>query len=231
MVPICVVALIATALFVPAIGAQESAATPPGGQPHLAIPATFVRRVSNDDGYVVVGFATANDSVGKEWMLLEVGLTVQKDVKATLHRDDFTLITPDGKEIPLASQKEYNQAGGAVRSLNARANIQRQSLNYLPKAARYLCRVGFFSDTAQRSPTLTYDSVSLDWRHACFGRLFFHVPGGIQYGQYFLQVRFPNSVIRVPFRIMTKEDVKKAKEELERLKKQAKEQSKKNGNQ
>ncbi len=40
------------------------------------------------------------------------------------------------------------------------------------------------------------------------GILYFPVPGGIQYGQYFLNVKFDGSLIRVPFRIMTKDEEK-----------------------
>ena len=40
------------------------------------------------------------------------------------------------------------------------------------------------------------------------GRLFFRVPGGITYGQHWLNVKFPKSLIRVPFRILTEEEEK-----------------------
>jgi hypothetical protein len=43
---------------------------------------------------------------------------------------------------------------------------------------------------------------------ACLGRLYFPVPGGIQYGQHWLNVKFANSVVRVPFRILTEEESK-----------------------
>jgi hypothetical protein len=33
------------------------------------------------------------------------------------------------------------------------------------------------------------------------GQLYFHVPGGTKYGQYWLNVKFAQSVVRVPFRL------------------------------
>jgi hypothetical protein len=36
--------------------------------------------------------------------------------------------------------------------------------------------------------------------------LYFVVPGGIKHGQYFLNGQFEKSLIRVPFRILTKEE-------------------------
>ncbi|HHQ47355.1 MAG TPA: hypothetical protein ENK19_00545 [Acidobacteria bacterium] len=206
--------------------AQEAQAAPPGGQLHLSIPGTFVRVVYNDEGYVVLGYATANASVGQEWMLLEIGLTTQQKVQATVHRDGIAVITPDGQTVPLATQQEYNAAGGKLRSLNARANIQRQSINYFPAWSKNPCRVGFFSDTSQNARMMTYDQISLDWRRACVGRLYFHLPEKIQYGQYYLQVKFPHSTIKVPFRIMTKEELKKAKAKLKEMQKEAKAKAK-----
>jgi hypothetical protein len=43
---------------------------------------------------------------------------------------------------------------------------------------------------------------------ACLGRLFFKIPGGIQYGQYWLLVQFDNSQLKVPFKVLTEKDAK-----------------------
>jgi hypothetical protein len=51
---------------------------------------------------------------------------------------------------------------------------------------------------------MPWDKVELSSRRACLGRLYFQVPGGIQYGQHWLNVKFAKSVVRAPFRILTK---------------------------
>ena len=43
---------------------------------------------------------------------------------------------------------------------------------------------------------------------ACLGRLYFRIPGGIPYGQHWLNVKFQNSLVRVPFRILTDDEEK-----------------------
>jgi len=224
--PVALAMLLVLAAATPAL-AQEKTAAPPGGQQRLGIPGETIRTVSNDEGYVIVGFSVANASVGQEWLLLEVGITTQPNVKATLTRKDFVLVTPDGKEVPLATSQEFNAAGGKLRSLNARANIQRQSINYFPAWAKNPCAMRFFPEAPGGQRVLSRDEVSLDSRRACVGRLYFHLPGGIQYGQYYLQVTFPNSVIKVPFRIMTKEEMKQLREKLKQMRKEAKEAGKK----
>ena len=55
---------------------------------------------------------------------------------------------------------------------------------------------------------------------ACLGQLYFHVPGGTKYGQYWLNVKFAQSVVRVPFRLFTKDEEKKLGKNYGDIKKQ-----------
>ena len=51
------------------------------------------------------------------------------------------------------------------------------------------------------------------------GRLYFHVPGGIKFGQHWLIVNFGESEVQVPFRILTKEEAKQFEKSWEDIKK------------
>ena len=52
-------------------------AIPRAGVPQImTIEGTFVRAAYNNEGYVILGYQFANRSVGEEWLLLEVGMTV-----------------------------------------------------------------------------------------------------------------------------------------------------------
>ena len=42
----------------------------------MTMEAKFVRASYNNEGYVILGYQASNRSVGDEWMLLEVGMTV-----------------------------------------------------------------------------------------------------------------------------------------------------------
>jgi hypothetical protein len=165
----------------------------------------FVRAAYNNEGYVIIGYQLANRSIGEEWMLLEVGLTVRDGVKAyTLTRDALSIETPDGKTIPLASIEEQRKANTAA--LQNREKVQRDSINYFPPSASRPCAMTFFPDLTSRA--MPQDNVELSSTRACLGRLFFHVPGGIAYGQHWLNIKFEDSLVRVPFRILTKEEEK-----------------------
>jgi len=165
----------------------------------------FVRAAYNNEGYVIMGYQPANRSIGEEWMLLEVGITVRdKTPDFTMKRDLLSVETPDGKTIPLATTLEFRAANTAA--LQNRAKAQRDSINYFPPNAYRPCRIGFFSDLADRA--VAWDQFDVTSDRACVGRLYFHIPGGIKYGQHWLNVKFPNSLVRVPFRIITEDEEK-----------------------
>jgi hypothetical protein len=180
----------------------------------------FVRAAYNNEGYVILGYQLVNRSVGEDWMLLEVGMTVRDRVPDyTLKRDALSLDTPDGKTLPLPSITEHRAAN--TSALQAREKVQRDSINYFPPSASRPCRIGFFSDLD--SPAMAYDEVTLSSQRACLGRLYFHVPGGIKYGQHWLNVKFEKSLVRVPFRILTEEEEKTLSKNYKDISKQVKE--------
>jgi hypothetical protein len=207
---------------VPAMAQQEEA------KQTFDVKGEYVRLVYNDEGWVVLGYRVANGSVGEEWMLLEVGVTLREGVKdQKLVRESLTVTTPDGASILLASQEEFSKA--SLRALDARANMIRDSINYFPLMADKPCRIGFFTDISEPGRGLAYDEVELNYQRACVGRAYFKIPGGITYGQHFLNVQLAGSTVNVPFRIMTKEELKENKAKWEELQKQLKQQQKDKG--
>jgi hypothetical protein len=87
--------------------------------------------------------------------------------------------------------------------------------------ASQACRIGFFSEVS--GPAMAWDQVELSQTRACLGRLYFKVPGGIKYGQHWLDVKFEKSVVRVPFRILTKDEEKLLNKNYKDIRKQVQE--------
>jgi hypothetical protein len=192
----------------------------PGVPQIMTMEAKFVRAAYNNEGYVILGYQATNRSVGEEWMLLEIGATVLgKTPDYKLTRAALSLETPDGKTLPLPSVEEHR--AGDTRPIQQRSKVQRDSINYFPPDATRACRIGFFSDLESRA--MPFDEVELSKNRACLGRLYFHVPGGIKYGQYWLNVKFQDSLIRVPFRILTKEEEQMLSKNYKAIDKQVKE--------
>ena len=192
----------------------------PGVPQVMTMEGRYVRAAYNNEGYVILGYQPANRSIGEEWMLLEIGLTVLDRVPDfKLTRDALSMETPDGKTLPLPSVTEHR--AGDTRAVQNRAKVQRDSINYFPPGASRACRIGFFADLDQRA--MPWDEVEVSNDRACLGRLYFHVPGGIKYGQHWLNVKFPKSVVRVPFKILTDDEEKLLSKNYKAIDKQVKE--------
>jgi hypothetical protein len=190
----------------------------------LTLEGRYIRAAYNNEGYAILGYRLANQLVGEEWMLLEVGFTLREGVKDyVLRRDALSLEIPDGKTLPLPTNAEYQDAN--LRALLEREKVARDSINYFPPNAIRACRIGFFAELDK--PAMSWDQVELTYQSACLGRLFFHIPEGITHGQHWLNVKFASSLVRVPFRILTKEEDKLLEKHYRDFRKQVEEAFKK----
>ena len=116
----------------------------------------FVRIAYNNQGFVTLGYRMAQESVGEEWVLLEVGLTMRALGEGRhAQAGHLSIKTPDGSVIGLATQQQYAEAG-YLRALNMRTRVVRDSINYFPVDATRACAIQFFANLGQpgrSSPT------------------------------------------------------------------------------
>ena len=183
--------------------APKVAIPKPGVAEIATIEGEFVRVAYNNEGYISLGYRLANQSVGEEWMMLEIGATVREGTpNYRLTRGMLSLDTPSGATVPLPTNTDYRQVD--LRALEQRSKVINDSINYFPPMASSACRIGFFAPVESRG--MAFDEVELSQHRGCVGRLYFKLPGGIQHGQYWLNVKFANSLVRVPFRIFTEEE-------------------------
>src|SRR4029078_6764043 len=120
-----------TAALTAGVGAQSQ--EPPkikipesGVSQIMTLEGQYIRVAYNNEGYAVLGDRLANSTVGEDWMLLEIGLTVRERVPDyKLTREAISLETPDGKTMPRPTMEEYRIA--SVRSLEERSKGIRDS--------------------------------------------------------------------------------------------------------
>ena len=55
-----------------------------------------------------------------KWLLIEIGLEVLSGGTVSLTRRDFSIVRPDGVEVPLASQRDYRRARAELLPLQLR---------------------------------------------------------------------------------------------------------------
>ncbi len=192
----------------------------PGVPEVISLKGKFVRVAYNDEGFVIVGSMSPNRAIGGEWMLLDFGATLLgKTPNYTLSREAISLETPDGQTIPMASVTA--QRGGATEALEWRARRESPAMAYFPTFASQPCSIPFFYD--ELASLLPVGEVELSVHRGCYGRIFFQVPGGIRLGQYWLNVKFADSVVRVPFTVMTPAEEQYLQENLAEIQRQVKE--------
>jgi hypothetical protein len=192
----------------------------PGVPQIMNIEGDFIRAAYNNEGYVILGYRVANQSVGEEWLMLEIGATMRAGKpNYVMTRKALTLDTPSAQKIPMATNEEYLQVNMAP--VQNRLKVQHDSIDYFPPTVNKPCRIGFFSDLGTR--TRSYDQVELSSQLACVGLVYFKVPGGIKYGQHWLNVQFKDSLVRVPFRILTADEQKLLSKNYKDIRKQVQE--------
>ena len=214
-----VVVSLAALASVHAGGQQPAVQVPQPGVPQImTLQANFVRVAYNNEGYVILGYQIANRTVGDEWLMLDVGITLmERTPNYRLKREAVSLDTPDGT-LPLPTIEEYRANEAKLQGLQNRLKVQRDSIDYFPPWTHGANRLGFFSDLGSRA--LPWDETEVTNSRACLGQLYFHVPGGTKYGQYWVNVKFAQSVVRVPFRLFTKDEEKKLSKNYSSIKKQ-----------
>jgi hypothetical protein len=183
-----------TGLAVSLVGCSSATPTETPGVERVG---RTVLRQYGPELWTVLGYRFATSQVGEEWMILEVALSSPGGQVAKVTRDNVFLRTPDGNRLPLPTQKEFSEAYGSLRSTIARADIDRDPLNYFPPD-REPCAIQFF---VTPGAGVVFDEVVLNDRRACVGRFYFKVPGGIQPGRWVFGIDLPESEIRIPFEL------------------------------
>ncbi len=130
---------------------------------------------------------------GGKWLLLDTEMaTVGGTI--SIPRSAVAVRTPAGEVVPLASQRQFEAGYPQLTSAIILADFHRAKLDYfLPERPRAmdlfrLHGVGW-----------VLLSIVLDPFHNSYGRLYFHLPNGVQRGRYELLIGLPKSEVAVPF--------------------------------
>lgn len=155
----------------------------------------YILRQNGSEADVVLGYKYASQSLGEEWLLLELAITSPSGESAKFERENIWVRTPEGVQIPAASQKAFGEAYGEMRNRISQANVTRDPMDYFPPN-RLPCSLDLYVAPGEG---VAYDQVTVNDRRACQGKLFFYVPGGIQPGRYVLGIDLEEDEIRIPF--------------------------------
>ena len=96
---------------------------PQSGVPQImTIEGNFIRIAYNNEGYAIIGYKLANNSIGEEWMLLEFGTTVlDKTPNYKLKREASRSRPPTARPFPCRRSRSI------ARATRARCSSARRS--------------------------------------------------------------------------------------------------------
>jgi hypothetical protein len=68
------------------------------------------------------------------WLLVQIGVALRE--RGTIERDNFSLVMPEGRKVPLATQEQFLQDAAQIVKLRQNASIfERPVLSYFPESA------------------------------------------------------------------------------------------------
>lgn len=155
----------------------------------------YILRENVPNANVVLGYKYAEQSLGNEWLILEIAATSPQGESAKFERDKIWVRTPSGTQVPAASQKAFNEAYGSMRNEISKANVMRDPMDYFPPN-RQPCSIDLFVAPGEG---VSYDQFSVNGQRACQGKLLFYIPGGTKAGRYVLGMDMEEDEIRIPF--------------------------------
>lgn len=169
--------------------------------PQLTQPEPNMMRYEGPYLDILIGTKLAQSAVAdREWLVLEMGLSGGRRRDVEIRREDFTLQTPDGRRVPLASPREVGRAWGDLNAFIKRYEVARAPMEYRI-GDRESCRLPFFA-TPPGSATVS-DLVFVNDRDFCLGLIYFRLDGFVQPGRYALVVSTDETEIGIPFELQS----------------------------
>lgn len=190
------VAFAAFAVVLTALLAACSTSAPVAGADGVRRAGQHVRVYEGDQLLAALGFRHAAGNTGSEWLLLDLALSTPGGAATTVKRGDLSVVSPAGARIALAEQADIAAGWSDLRGQVRRASVASDPLDYF--TGREACSIQFFTE-----PTagIAFNEVTVNHRRTCQGRLFFHVPGGVQPGQWSLRIELEEEEVEIPFLI------------------------------
>ena len=148
-----------------------------------------------------VAYRQGKKSVAEEWLILAVELTSPRGSGPTIvRRNDFSVYTPEGRRLTLASQDEFVRNFAKLR-IPVERTLQFLPLLYRVEPNRMPGDRWFYAVSAEN---IGYDEIPMNSSQVFWGPLIFSVPGGVQPGRWRLVVELEESRADIPLTIEVK---------------------------
>lgn len=178
-----------------AVGLSACATSAPAGTEATPV-GRYVVHSKTEHLDAVVGFRYAATHPGTQWLVLQFAATTPTGSSISIPRSGISVMTPDGGQVPMATQAQFTDAYGMLQPVVHQARIIRDPMGYFPPN-REPCDLDFFSAPGR---AVTYDELNLDYHRACAGLIYFGLPSPVAPGRYTLVIRPKEGPeVRIPF--------------------------------
>jgi hypothetical protein len=171
------------------VGAQQAAASKTRGR--------AVEEYRDKAVHMVAAYYYSQRNHDSRWLVIQSALTTSKET--IIHRNEIALRTPQGQEIPLASQTRVGEDVNSVEQLLQNARVQAHDVQ------SYFKQQDLFEDMQLfRLPfgSVAHDEFIVDRDHVANGSLFFESPTGAwERGTYTLVVRNSKATAEMPIEL------------------------------
>ncbi|PWB80452.1 MAG: hypothetical protein C3F08_04325 [Candidatus Methylomirabilota bacterium] len=154
-----------------------------------------VVRYTGNELQALVSFGWADSHLGDEWLVLAVWLSGGWTATTVIDRSAILIRGPDGARFPLLSQQAFREAYPDV--LTALGAVD---FSYPPGRGftgdRRPCSRWFLAGPLE---TFAYNTIDVSPFQFCSGPLVFLAPGGVQPGEWTLEIDLQESKVRIPF--------------------------------
>ena len=152
---------------------------------------------ADKDIHIVAAYYYSQLNHESRWLLIESALSTT-DLQ-TIHRNAITLRTPQGREIPLASQRSVGEDVPRVEQLLQNASaVSHNVSSYFVQRDRVESMRLF---TLPFGPVV-HDDFVVDRHRVVVGRLFFEAPTGAwERGTYALRVQYSKGTAELPIKL------------------------------
>jgi hypothetical protein len=144
--------------------------------------------------HVVAAYYYSQRNHDSRWLYIQAALSTAKET--IIHRNEIVLRTPQGREIPLATQTRIGEDVNRVEQLLQNASVQSHNV------ASYFSQRNRVEDMQMfRLPfgPVVHDEFIVDRDRIAVGPLFFEAPTGAwEKGTYALVVRHKNGTAEMP---------------------------------
>lgn len=165
--------------------------------PHTEDVGRAAAEYDDQDIQAVAAYYYSQQNHDSRWLLIEAALTTERRMIIT--RGDISLVTPDGLDVPLASQRRFREDTNRVRLLVQNASSQRHGVDTYFTTRRRREAMRFFALPFQG--TVQNDFV-VDRDRMAWGDLFFESPTGLwEAGTYTLVIQGDGVSARLPIRL------------------------------